>query len=167
MWILNQVMLKWISLLAHLPKSHIREYINCMYTHMPLVVIIHAHLGISRADHRRMIILQVPAPIFQISSKQGRKLTWAPFSFENAIVAESCGNKIPWITLISSSLCGFLQDKSRKGKINGTRVYFRSHQLKLGATPEFLVKLLYIYSDPNQKINWLIRLHALNFFLIS
>lgn len=83
------------SLLAHLPKSHIGGYINsCMYTHMSFVVIIHAHLGISRADHRRMIILQLPAPIFQITSKHGRKLTAAPFSFENDILAEFCGNKI-------------------------------------------------------------------------
>lgn len=62
---------------------------------MSLFVIIHDHLGISMADHRRVIILQLPAPIFQIISKQGRKLTAAPFSFENDIFAESHGNKIP------------------------------------------------------------------------
>lgn len=59
---------------------------------MSLVVIIHAHLGISRAD-RRIMIIQLPAPIFQLTSKQDRKLMATPFSFENYIFAESCGNK--------------------------------------------------------------------------
>lgn len=62
---------------------------------MSLVVIIHAHLGISRTDHfRRMIILQLPALIFQIISKQGRKLTATPLSFENDTFAESYEIKI-------------------------------------------------------------------------
>lgn len=83
------------NLLAHLPKSHIRGYINsCMFTHMSLAVIIHAHLGISRVDHRRMIILQLPPPIFPVTSKQGRKLMAAHFSFENDIFPEPCGNEV-------------------------------------------------------------------------
>lgn len=83
------------SLLAHLPKSHIRGFINsCMFTHMSLAVIIHTQLGVSRVDHRRMIILQLPAPILQVTSKQGRKLLAAHFSFENVIFAEPCGNEI-------------------------------------------------------------------------
>lgn len=83
------------SILAHLPKSHIRGHISsCTFSHMSLVVIIHAYLGISRADRRRMIILQLPTTIFPLTSKQGRKLMEAHFSFENDIFTESCGNKI-------------------------------------------------------------------------
>lgn len=68
--------------------------------------------------------------------------------------AESYGNIIQWImSLISSSLCCSLRDKSGKEKITGTMFYPSSHQHKLGVTSDFLVRLLEVYTDVNEKIN--------------
>lgn len=68
-----------------------------------------------------------------------------PFSFENYIFAESCGNKTHWINLIPLVFAAFYGRNKGNERFMGLDFTLGSHQLKPGVTPDFLVKVKWCF----------------------